>query len=198
MWRVRVREARVSGMQRSAARERAGLLECVGRGAVLRELGATFTGGGLRRGGWPGSSCRAPHRPPSPQPRPGTSLPRSLPAGHMLTPSWSHTLFFHERAVWWGLRRLSPAFLWAPDRQEPWSLPPPCSDPTSPSPMLGAEKSSPFSGGKGKGARERQGSGVDTDQWGPRSPSASLHTVLWTGESSRSPISPAGPGEDEN
>lgn len=55
-----------------------------------------------------------------------------------------------------------------------------------------AEKSSPFSAGKGKAGRERRGPRVDTDQWGPRSVSTSLHTVLWTGSLHRVPMSSRG------
>lgn len=58
---------------------------------------------------------------------------------HLLTLSHarSHILLLPERAVGEdGIRLLSPAFLWAPDSQEPWPLLLPAGN----SPVLGAEQ----------------------------------------------------------
>lgn len=152
-------------------------------------MGVAVTEEGLGRGGWPAAPsspscstpCSNPHR---------ASRAISQPAGacHLLTPlyAWSHILLFPERAVGdGGTCLLSPAFVWAPDSQEPWPHLPPAgtplslaqywaqSKPSAETPGIGlmslspepseichirAEKSFSINGGERRGSlRERQG-----------------------------------------
>ena len=79
-WRVRVREVWVSGMLRSAARERERACFGVGQRGPQRGAGSSLQREGFGRGGWPGTSCQpfaglsrhSPHRespcPTGPQP----------------------------------------------------------------------------------------------------------------------------------
>lgn len=118
-------------MLRSAARERAGLAGGgVGQRGTTAGRGAAFRGRGVSgRVGWPErlpaspslASCPSPHR-ESPCP-----AGPSLPAGRMLTLSWSFTLLFPETAVGRGFVLSTQPFCGslAPPQQGPHNSPVP-------------------------------------------------------------------------
>lgn len=125
----------------------------------------------------------------------------SLPAGRMLTPSWSFTLFFPERAMGRGFVLSIQLFSGslALSSRDP-TTPSPCltrSRPEFETPDVGLISLSPeprksVTSGLKKAllslrGKERWGSRVDTDQWGPRSASTSLHAVLRTESLPESP-----------
>lgn len=164
------------------------MLGCVARGAVVGALGVAFTGEGLGKGGWPGSSFKPLRQHPLLQPTQG--IPWNLPAYQSL--SSTNTVLcpvsYPERAVGdGGICLLSPAFLWAPDSQEPWPLLLPAgtplplaqywarSRPLAETPGIGlislslepeeiwyiwAEKSSSLAGGKRRGS-QREAVGLE-------------------------------------
>lgn len=189
-------------------------------------MGVAFTEEGLGRGGWPDSSVKPLTQHSLLQPTPGTPchLPTcwSLSFAHTPLHAWSHILLFLERAVGdGGICFLSPDFVWAPDSQEPWPLPPPAgtplplaqyraqSRPSAETPGVGlmspepseichiqAEKSSSINGGERRGSlREAGGPGYTQTSGVPGLHLPVPHTMLWTGEPFRSPISSAVPLE---
>lgn len=154
--------------------------------------------------------------PLSPQPTPSTpSAPQapSLPAGRMLTPSWSLTLFFPERAVGRGFVLSTQPFSGslALSSRDPTTSSPRLtrSRPEFETPDVGLISLSPeprksvTSGLKkalsprGKERRVEKGGGPGWTQWGPRSVSTSLHTVLWTESLPESPHGASGVARED-